>query len=220
MQTLYGYPVYGSQGRFIQILLLVVIAVCAGDSLGWLTSFGTRPAWFVRYRALIATASLVAIAGINLGIAVNRYRIYSALPSLGLPGAHRIHLDNPERADLVSITSNIARSCDVFEGLPGLPSLNFWTGKNPPTGINWDGWTLFFTPEQQNRIVQALSSHSRACIVYNPALAALWDPSGHQDFESMPLVRYIRREFRPAVASGEYRLLIRKERVWNLTDAE
>jgi hypothetical protein len=220
MQTLYGYPVYGSQGRFIQILMLVVIAVFAGDSLIWLTGFGTRPAWFVRRRPRIATLSLVAIAAINLGIAVNRYRIYSGLPSLGLPGAQRIHLDPPQRAELVSITTNVARSCDVFEGLPGLPSLNFWTEKEPATAINWDGWTLFFTPEQQNRIVQALSAHSQACIVYNPALAALWDPGGHQDFESMPLVQYIRREFKPVVASGEYRLLIRKERVWTTSNPQ
>jgi hypothetical protein len=36
----------------------------------------------------------------------------------------------------------------------------------------------------------------------------------------MPLVRYIRQEFKPVTASGECRLLIHKERVWNLTYAE
>jgi hypothetical protein len=131
----------------------------------------------------IATLSLVAIAAINLGIAVNRYRFYSGLPSLGLPCTQRIHLDPPQRAELVSIRTNVAGSCDVFEDLPGLTSLNFWTEKEPATGINWNGWTLFFTPEQQQQIVHALSAHSQACVVYNPALAALWDLAGHQDFE-------------------------------------
>ena len=41
LQTMYAYPVAGSQASVIQILLVVTVVVCAGDSLAWLTQ--SRP---------------------------------------------------------------------------------------------------------------------------------------------------------------------------------
>jgi hypothetical protein len=219
MQTLYAYPVYGSQSGFIQCLPLVVVAVCAGDSLGWLTGLGARPAWFVDRGRAIATVALVAIAMVNLKFAFDRYNDYRELPSLDLPGAGGIHIQAGQRKELASLVENVARSCDVFESLPGLPSLHFWTGIDPETGLNWGAWILFFSAEQQSRVIHALSGHPRACVVYHPVLAALYDPDGHRDIESLPLVGYIQREFKPVMAGGEYRLLIRKERAWPTSDS-
>jgi hypothetical protein len=207
MQSLYAYPVYGSQGRFIAILMIVVAAVNVGDSLVWLTAFGLRHAWFAHHGRTTAMASLAAIALLNLGIVLNRYHIYSSLPPLDLPGAHRVHLDAPQQARLASIVSNIERFCDVFEGLPELPSLNFWTGKNPLTRLAFDD-----TFTRQSRLIQMLSAHPMACIVYSPAIANLWD--GHPSFESLTLAQYMSREFKPVLATGEYSLLIHKERAW------
>ena len=91
---------------------------------------------------------------------------------------------------------------------------------HPLTGLNWGAWTLVFSNDQQTRIIQALSSHPRACIIYNPVLASAYNPGGHMDIESLPLVQYIRHEFKPVIASGEYRLLIRNERIWAASGPE
>src|SRR5581483_1823370 len=45
MQSLYAYPIYGSQAPFIQTLLMIVVIVCAGDSLEWMTQAGVGPRW-------------------------------------------------------------------------------------------------------------------------------------------------------------------------------
>jgi hypothetical protein len=214
VQTLYGYPVYGSQGHFIQILLIIVAAVCTCDSLRWITARGTRPAWFVRHGRTIATAALVVIAGVNLALAFKRYSYYRGLPSLNLPGAYRLHVDPVMKQQLASLTSEIDRSCDAFEGYPGLPSLNFWTDKEPLAGLSLDCWMLYFSLEQQAKIMRGLSAHPRACVVYNPVLIKLWNPGGRLDFETFPLVEYIRQEFKPVMVAGDYRLLVHKERLW------
>ncbi len=78
---------------------------------------------------------------------------------------------------MVPLVNAIRRSCDArFESLPGLPSLNFWTEEYPLTGVNLDAWPIVFTSEQQGRVITALQKHDRACIVYNPVIAAFWNP--------------------------------------------
>ena len=82
----------------------------------------------------------------------------------------------------------------------------------PTTELEMNFWMLGLSAQEQARIVQALAAHPRACVVYNPAILALWNSGGQMDFESLPLVQYIQQGFRPIAASGEYRLLIHKER--------
>jgi hypothetical protein len=209
MQTLYAYPVYGSQGQFIQYLLLTVVVVCAADSLEWLTAFGTKPVWLAHRGRTLATAALVLMAIFNLGIAWNRYRNYRALPALDLPGAGRVHVEPEVKEQFEQLARDLGRSCDVFEALPGLPSFNFWSRKDPLTGLNSDAWTIYLSAGQQARIVTALSSHPRACIIYHPVLTAFWN-KGNEDLSSLPLVAYIRENFRPLASAGKYQLLVRR----------
>ena len=53
---------------------------------------------------------------------------------------------------------NIRQSCDGFEGLPGMPSLNFWSGVCPLTGQNMDNWMACFTDSQQMTVIAALAT--------------------------------------------------------------
>jgi hypothetical protein len=214
LQTLIGFPIFGSQGLFIQCLLIVLVLVCAYDSLAWITGFGTRPRWFAHWGHAIAVGALAAIILLNFGIVLKRYHAYRALPALDLPGARQVHVEAEVKEHFEPLVSAIRRSCDAFESLPGLPSLNFWTEEYPLTGLNVDAWTLVLSAEQQGRVIAALSRHPRACIVYNPRLSAFWNPGG-EDLEVLPLVQYIRQGFRPTMVSGEYQLLIRNARSWN-----
>jgi hypothetical protein len=212
LQSLYAYPVAGSQSWFIEVLLATAVIVCAGDSLSWLTeSWGSRER-LVPWRRVAVTIALAGVTLAQMRMVEVRYREYRSLPSLDLPGARLVHIEPEEKASLHGLVQALKQRCDSFESLPGFPSLNFWSGIEPLTGLNSDAWIFSFSPQQQRRVVAALSSHPKACIVYHERLAAFWNPGGH-DLGSLPLVHYIRQEFKPAMASGEYQLLIRKERM-------
>jgi hypothetical protein len=211
LQTLYAYPVAGSQFEFIQVLLLVTVVVCVGDSLTWLTESPGKCDRPMPWGQTAATAALAAVALAQGGVLVDRYRDYSSLPSLDLPGARLLHVEPNTKANFHWLVRNLKEQCDSFESLPGLPSLNFWTGIEPLTGLNVDDWTLALSPDQQRQVVAAISSHPRACMVYNRPLARFWNPTG-ENLENLPLVHYIFRNFQPVGSSGDYQLMLRNER--------
>jgi hypothetical protein len=212
LQTLYAYPVAGSQLRFIQILLLITVVVCVGDSLSWLTGSRRMHERLIPWGRTAATAALAAVALVQVGLAMARYREYRSLPSLDLPGAQLVHVDPDTKANFHWLVVNLQRQCDSFESLPGLPSLNFWTGIEPLTGLNIDAWTVSLSPGQQRQVVAAISSHPRACMVYNRPLANFWNPGG-ESLENQPMVAYIFRNFQPVGVSGDYQLMLRNDRI-------
>jgi hypothetical protein len=204
VQTIYAFPVAGSQNNLIQVLLFTLAAVCAGDSLVWLNATGVRSRW-------LSQLSLAGVAALYLVLCYTRYRNYVHLPSLDLPGAQRVHVTADQRRDFQWLARNIRQSCDAFEGLPGMPSLNFWTGVYPLTGQNMDNWMASFTDSQQKIVMAALERHPRACIVYNPTLVKFWGTKT-EALESLPLVKFIGENFRTVASSGDYQLMMRKER--------
>jgi hypothetical protein len=212
VHTLYGYPAYASQGNMIQVLLLIAVLVCAADSLFALLPATPGESWWAQHGRAAAAVALVGVAVHACVIDYRRWVNYRAMPSLDLPGAHLVHVWPEQKIILNALVAQMKSSCDVFEGFPGLPSFYFWTGMKPLTGYNLQCWQLYYTDAQQQQIIGALSAHPRACIVYHPRLVKLWNPGGEQDVEALPLVRYIRRSFKPLMSSGDYQLLVRNER--------
>jgi hypothetical protein len=212
LQTLYAYPVAGSQSLFIQEFLFIAVVVCVGDSLCWLADSRRMPERLVPWGRTAATAALGAVALLQVGVVAQRYRTYRSMPSLDLPGARLLHVEPDTKANLQWVVRNLKQQCDSFESLPGLPSLNFWTGIEPLTGLNNDGWLNTLSAQQQLQLVAAISSHPRACVVYNRNLVEFWNRGG-ENLEDRPLVGYIFRNFRPVGRSGDYQLMLRKERI-------
>jgi hypothetical protein len=151
------------------------------------------------------------VAAAHAQEAIRDYVDYRAWPSLDLQGAQLVHADPEVVANFQWVVRNLKQNCDSFESLPGLPSLNFWTGIAPLTLLNADGWTVSLSPEQQQRVAAALATHARACIVYNPDILEQWNMDGGS-VEGLPLVRYIRQNFRTVGHSGKYQLMLRNER--------
>jgi len=60
--------------------------------------------------------------------------------------------------DFQWLARNLRQSCDAFEGLPRMPSLNFWSGVCPLTGQNMDNWMACFTDSQQMTVIAALAT--------------------------------------------------------------
>jgi hypothetical protein len=209
LQTLYAYPVAGSQDGFIKIPLLLMAALCVGDlPLSLPVRFH---AWWTSLKWVTA----VGLMGVLLGYALQTYRSkqrYDSLPSLAMRGAERIHVNAKQAQEYQWLTSNIERYCDVIFGLPNIPSLHFWTRRDPITPLTWDAWILTATAEQQRMTQAALSEHQDACIVYNPELVSVWNSTGRLDVDSLPLVQYIHAEFRTGLEMDGYRLLVRSNR--------
>jgi hypothetical protein len=211
IQTLYAYPVAGSQVLFIRILLIIAGVICIDDFWLWFAAkydFGSQHPRLLRIAGPVALICLVLDYGY---IAYVQRESYNSLPALNLAGASRIHLSDRQAKEYQWLTRSSVNYCDILIGLPNIPSLNFWTGMNPPAGLNIDAWVLVLSDREQLGIELALSKHASACAIYNPEILAFWNRSG-RDLSGLPLVRYIHDQFKPVGSMDNFVFLVRNER--------
>lgn len=209
LQTLYAYPIAGTQFEFAQILLMLVVVICFYDGLVWLRSRLPGVSHLVLRNA--SAVLLLGVAVFYVTIARDARDEYNSLPSLQLPGSARIHLSQQQARDYRWLVQQINKSCDVFIGLPGLPSLHIWTGKSPLDDMDMNDWMTITSNDQQVAAAAILAAHPRACAFYNPDLLAFWDHP-HRDISALPLVRYIHDNFRVAGSTGQFSFLVRNDR--------
>jgi hypothetical protein len=212
LQALYAYPVAGNQYHLIQVLIWVAVVVCVGDTLSWFADYWRLREKSMRWGRAAATSALVMVALLHVRVGLGRYQTYQELSPLDLPGARLLRVDNETRENFKLLVSNLKQHCDSLESYPGLRSLNFWSGLNPVTGLNIDNWAQSFSAEQEQKVVAALSMHPHACVVYDLRLAEFWNP-GQENLDHHPLVGYIFRNFQPVSESGDYQLMMRKDRI-------
>jgi hypothetical protein len=217
LQTLYAYPVAGSQAPFARVPLIVAAGICMADGLRALP---------VNLREGILAKGLAAAlaVGVLLSYPVQVWRarqLYAQRTPLNLPGAGRIHVEPQEAAALQWVVRQLNQHCDTFVGYPGIPSLYFWTGKpmpgpagRPPGPLNADAWTLLLSPAQQQSIVDEFAQHPNGCVIYHPSGVKFWNPTG-VDERSLPLVNFVQKNFRTVGQAGDYYLQIRNERIWS-----
>lgn len=211
IQTLYAFPIAGSQIYFTQTLLVVLGTVCVGDFCRW---FGARYATRLRQsvaRRLLRSALLLCLVLGYGWMIYDQRECYKLLPALKLAGANKIHLRDQQAKDYQWLTRSALNYCDILVGLPNIPSLNLWTGMTPPAGLNIDDWILVLTDKEQLAIASALSTHPNACAIYNPEILALWNRD-HHDISGLPLVRYIHDNFKPVGTMDNYTFLVRNGR--------
>ena len=218
LQTLTAYPYAGSQTYFLRVLLMLVAAISLFDGLRSLSRQARLAPVFRRFARPAAAVTLAAVALAYPALAYRAKRLYASLTPLDLPGAERIHVAKEEAQDYHWLVSNLRENCDTFVGLPGLPSLYFWTGKplpgrvdQLPGPLNMDQWMDLFTPAQQEAIAADFSTHFNACAVYHPSGVDFWN-TGHHDVRGWPLANYILTHFKTIGQSGDYQFMIRNER--------
>jgi hypothetical protein len=218
LQTLNAFPMAGSQTYFLRILLIVVVTISLADGLRGLSQTAGLS---VVCRKLARPVAAVALAGVALAYPVLAYRakgLYQSLTPLALPGAERLHVEKAEAEDYQWLVAQLRQNCDTFVGLPGIPSLYFWTGKplpglahQPPGSLNWDQWMDLFSSAQQQAIVDDFSQHTNACAVYHPSGVDFWN-TGKHDVRGWPLANYILTNFKTIGQTGDYQFMIRNER--------
>jgi hypothetical protein len=148
-------------------------------------------------------------------IALSERDSYDSLPSLQLPGADRIHLQEAQGRDYSWLVQNLDDHCDIFIGLPEVPSLHIWTGKDSLEGMQADDWMLTASLEQEISVTVVLSKHPNACAIYNPALVNFWNRD-NRNLDSLPLVRYIHENFKSVGTTGKFSFLVKNDRNLNI----
>lgn len=218
LQTLYAYPIAGSQTYFLRVLLMLVAVILLFDGLHYLPRT-ERPALAIRRFGRPASAVTLALCALAYPLfAYRAKRLYASLTPLDMPGAERIHVEKEEAEDYRWLVDHLRQHCDTFVGLPGIPSLYFWTGKpspgmvhRPPGTLNYDNWMYTFSSGQQEAIVDDLSRHPNACAVYHPSGVDFWN-RGKLDVRGWPLANYILTQFKTIGRTGDYQFMIRNER--------
>jgi hypothetical protein len=90
--------------------------------------------------------------------------------------------------------------------LPGMNSFYIWTEQEPPTGYNATGWPTLFDDAHQRHVVEDTRSIAGLCLLRNIPLAEGW---GEGKIPDGPLVRYLKKGFKPVAKFGDYELLKR-----------
>jgi len=207
-QSLQGYPIAGTQITLGTLLLVLAYGVCLHDAT-------TGLAEWIRIRRQIAiphghTRTLLhALACVALLLVFANFwcalpkvrREYASLPALDLPGSQRIHTDPEVVAMYQSLSAYLAAECDTFVTYPGVNSLYFWAGKQPPTQLNSTGWGLL-SHAQQEQILGSLSKASRPRLAVVEAQMQGWDDPAYEPIR--PLVRFVTGQCRPLKRIGRF----------------
>lgn len=209
LQTLYAYPIAGRMPGFVDVLLIVVAAVCWGDFSR--AQPVQRFLALVPVRRVILATLLFSVPLSYVVLGALQIKTYNSLTSLGFLGAEKIHVPAEQSRDYHWLVRNLQANCDIFFGVPELPSLHLWTNNYSPSGLVVDDWMIIYSDEDQAEISADLNSHPRSCVVYNPRILDFWNPS-HTDMDALPLARYIHGNFKAAGTMDDFSLLVRKDR--------
>lgn len=209
-QTLHAFPVRGSQTSWGSILALPVAALGAWQAVVWLLGrFPVAPRQ-VRVGGLtvrVAVAAFALFVGYRFAQVGGRFREGRFL---NLPGAAALRLPESSAATFQILTLNAAAHGDMLFSMPGMYSLNFWSGLPTPTLMNVTHWFSLLDEAPQREIIRSLEAHPRACLIVQRE---------HMDFIAKqnfnpggPLYDYVTHNFSPAFTVGDFEFCVRNGR--------
>ena len=200
---LQAYPVAGSQISCGTILFPVVaVSALFEASRYWL---GPAVAWpGVKIPTRVAVLLVCGLFGWKAARVAQLGYIYVHNEPTGLPGMALYRLPEPQ-ARLLCWLAERLRPYTTFVTMPGLNSLYFLTGKEPPTTFNPTTWMTLLDAATQQRIIDRLTSQPTVGAVRNRAIAQEW--AGALDISSRPLVRYFELEMKPVAQRDGYEVL-------------
>ena len=209
-QCLHAFPVPGSQVAWGTFLAIPLAALGAWSAATWLVArFSLTGA---RMRALgVALQLAIAAFAINTGwqLAQIGHR-YEESSDFGMPGAEHLRLPDRTTALYHVLTLNAVAHGDMLFSLPGMLSLNLWTGLPTPTLANVTHWFSLLDDAEQRAVIRSLEAHPRACVIVQ---------RGHLDFlkkrgfaPSGLLNDYVAQNFEPAFVLDEFEFCVRRGR--------
>lgn len=212
-QFLQSYPVAGSQRLIGASPVLLWAFLCIHDgAIGLLPLMERGTSGFIRHltpQSILGTLTFLFLAA-KLFCGGARH-VGFPFPASALRGSHNLHLPPDEELLYEQLANNIHANCDVLFTMPGMGSLNLWSGVPTPNGLNLTAWVTELTPQQQQSILNLLKHDPRACAVYNSSLTHFWQETP-QDIEASLLARYIVTEMPVAYVNRDYQLRVNPER--------
>jgi hypothetical protein len=204
LEVLQIYPVSGSQKGISAAVIVVWALIFLADSAGIERASDPGPA-VPRFR--IVSPALAALL-VPLGLLVMRLDgdMVHTVPS-DLPGSAVIHMEPEQAAVYRWMTLNLPEHCDTLFGMPGMASLNIWSGVPMPSSDFMTHWMSGLPPERQAAITGALRSHPHPCVVYCPRLVRFWSSRVITSADD-PLQAYIMRDLHPVAAAGGYEIRV------------
>jgi hypothetical protein len=210
-QFLQPYPVAGSQTGIAAAPMILWAFLCIADGIAGLRT-SSCPAslrlWEgLRLDVVIGSAILVLFAGIGINLAVNK----PLPPASGLRGSAWLHLPVEQAAGFESIAGNVSANCSTLFTMPGMASLNLWSGVPTPNGWNLTVWMKGISSEGQEEILRLLKSDSRDCAILNRSVMAFWGED-KASVAALPLARYIMTEMPKVTEIDGYEIHVHPNR--------
>jgi len=211
-ELLESYPVGGNQVAISIAPLLLWSFICIHDGVRELTrrlpKLDWAPGRLPAAGTLVGMVLILCIEAKILKGSLWRMRFFT--PASTLRGSQSLHLPPATEKMYVTLASSIGRNCDILYTLPGMGSLNLWSGAEAPNGINLTAWVRFFHPDQQQEILRILQKDPSSCAVWNPRIEAKWNSLSFN--ASSPLANYIVNEMPRVSMVGDYQIRINPQR--------
>jgi len=217
-QTLYVYPISGSQVAIAGLLVIPCAVVCLDDGLRALAPVLWRMPRSRSLRKAAAALAALALVGAYPVFGARERGVYGDRLPLRLPGAERLRL--PERSVALYrwISANLERHCDTYLSWPGLSAPYFWAGLPAPSRLQAGFWFWVHDAPQQHRIRDELERFPRACALLDDRAKELGLTAWRGGRPNLPLLQYLEGAFVPvgavadAEGTGEWELRVRRGR--------
>jgi len=211
-QGLQAFPVAGTQVYVATFLFVLVYTFCLGDAFvtlaeqsqakSWLITLAPRTARLLQILVLVGCVGLFAFSWCNPFAA---WQYYSQMEPLGIRGATLVRLPHYQAGELRELSAYLRSHGETFFSYPGMNSLYFWAGKQPPTWFNAGDWMVLLNEQQQNEILAALQRAEHPLVVVNEPGIRYWERGPVA--EEKPLVRFIREKCHEVNRIGAYHIL-------------
>jgi hypothetical protein len=221
MNALFAYPVAGSQVGYGSVLFVLCGAVCVADGLYDLDMLlvdmrvSATVAFAVRASAAILTATLALLWTIAFVVApMGEYRTtYREERALPFAGATRLHLEPKVVSVFTGLIADARTHCRTLISMPGMASLNLWSGLPAPDGLSGGVWWKALLPAQLTTALTDAEAAPGLCEIRNQTEIKAWD--GNRPLPQIPLVHFLERDFAPLASFGfsgigHYELLVRR----------
>jgi hypothetical protein len=217
LQTLIAYPVASTQVTYGSVLLLVCGAICVADGWHDLQMMGLTGPLQLRLPSWVTMSTTTAILATALGVGyiANSARTarhsYNSEEALPFPGASDLRVPHPEAVQFTNIVKTLRARCQTVITMPGMLSLNMWSGLPAPSGLTQEPWWAILSPVQLASSLQSARAASGLCLVRNDVLVNFWlRHSASQQLPQIPLVRFLERDFVSVARYGHYTISVRK----------
>jgi riboflavin transporter FmnP len=208
LQLLHAYPIAGSQLNWGTFLWIPLLVLGVDEAIEVIVEWKGTRSWPVRG---IVQGIMVAVAVFMVGqlARIGWINRHSGEP-LQLPGAENIVLPDDTAFALRIITENARQHGDMLFSLPGVYSLNLWSGLPTPTLANATHWFSLLSSGQQLSIIARLQADPRPVLIVQRDTLYYLARYGFR--ASGPLVEFLGRDFERAFEVDDYAFWVRRGR--------